>query len=103
VKPEEDKGSDAEHALKIKLPFRIFKHNFEAMVLQTMTIQVRNSKAISLLKELETKKLISIVESPQGEPKKDLASRLLGCLSEEQADAMHAELEKMRNEWERDF
>ena len=55
MKPEEDKGSDAEHALKIKLPFRIFKHNFEAMVLQTMTIQVRNSKAISLLKELETK------------------------------------------------
>lgn len=73
------------------------------MALQTITIHVRSNKAIQLLKDLEMKKLISIVDSEEDAPKSDLASRLLGCITKEEGDAMHEELRKMRDEWERGF
>jgi hypothetical protein len=70
--------------------------------MQTLTIKINNSKAIKLIEDLESLKLIEVLKkSVVKEKGKKLSERLAGSITSKQADVMRSELQQMRNEWER--
>jgi len=69
--------------------------------METLTIELNNTKTFSLLKELEQLSLLRIVKKqPQANNMADLLSN---CISSEQAALMNRELKQVREEWERVF
>ena len=69
--------------------------------METLTIELNNVKAFSLIKELEELSLLRIIKKqPQTN---NMANLLSNCISSEQAALMNKELKQMREEWERDF
>jgi hypothetical protein len=69
--------------------------------METLTVELNNPKAFSLLKELEELALLRIVKK---QPRTgNMADLLSGCISGEQAVLMNNELKQMREEWERVF
>ena len=69
--------------------------------METLTIELNNSKTISIIKELEELSLLRIVrKAPQTNNMADLLSN---CINSEQAALMNRELKQMHEEWERDF
>jgi hypothetical protein len=79
------------------------KRDSQTMTPQTLTVELKNSMALKLLKNLESLKVIKILGSTDSASKPELASTMQGSITAEQADAMHKELGKMRGEWERDI
>ena len=69
--------------------------------METVTIELNNSRTFSLLKELEELDLLRIVRQPP--QAKNMADLLSNCISSEQATLMNKELKQMREEWERVF
>ena len=69
--------------------------------METLTIKIKNNKALKLIHDLEDLNLIQVVGSEIKKPAVKLSALLSGSISSEQADNMHKELEQMRNEWER--
>lgn len=69
--------------------------------MQTITIQVTNDAVLKLIKELESNKLLTIVEEKKARSSPKLSSLLLGSIDEKTAEEMHAELNIMRSEWQR--
>lgn len=70
--------------------------------MDTITIKIKDSKALKLIHDLESLNLIQVVTEKTGASSKKLSLLLAGSISEEQADAMQKEVKNMRNEWERD-
>ena len=68
--------------------------------METLTIKIKDSKALKLIHDLADLNLIQVVTRTKKSEVK-LSSILSGSISAEQADNMHKELEQMRNEWER--
>ena len=69
--------------------------------METLTIELNNSKTISIIKGLEELALLRIVKN---EPQTiNIADLLSNCISSEQASLMNKELKQMREEWDRDF
>jgi len=68
--------------------------------METLTIKIKDSKALKLIHDLADLNLIQVVTRTKKSEAK-LSSILSGSISVEQADNMHKELEQMRNEWER--
>ena len=69
--------------------------------METLTIELKNTKTFSIIKELEELSLLRIVKK---EPQtKNIADLLSNCISSEQAALMNRELKQMREEWNRDF
>jgi len=69
--------------------------------METLTIELNNSKTLSILKELEGLSLLRIVKK---QPRtSNMADLLANSISDEQAVLMNKELQQMRNEWERTF
>ncbi len=71
--------------------------------MQTITIEINNDKALKLIEELEALNLIRIIRNNETTSGKKLSDRLVGSISQEQADRMMKELEQMRSEWDRDI
>jgi hypothetical protein len=69
--------------------------------METLTIKIKDSKALKLIHDLEDLNLIQVVGSEIKKPAVKLSVILSGSISSEQADNMHKELEQMHNEWER--
>ena len=70
--------------------------------METLTIKIKNSKALNLIHELEVLDLIQVIGTDtKKKPVLKLSSSLSGSISAEQAISMHKELEQMRSEWER--
>ena len=69
--------------------------------METLTIELNNPKAFSLLKELEELALLRIVKEPL--QNNNIADLLFNCISNEQAALMNKELKQMREEWDRVF
>ncbi len=69
----------------------------------TLTIQIKNDKALKLIKDIEALDLIKVIKNSSTKKTKKLSERLSGCITEKQGAKMHKELEQMRNEWERDI
>lgn len=71
--------------------------------METLTIKIRDNKALKLIHDLESLNLIQVIKkssSKRSSPK--LSEMMTGSISQEQADLMHEELKKNRNEWDRD-
>ena len=68
--------------------------------METMTIEIKSSKAIKILKNLENQNIIKIHKSNE---KKDKASKYRGSISVKSADQLLRQVEKSRNEWEERF
>jgi hypothetical protein len=72
--------------------------------MDTLTIKIRDSKALKLIHDLESLNLIQVISSGDTKaPSKKLSATMSGSISKEQADSMQEELKKMRDEWERDI
>ena len=71
--------------------------------METITVELKNKKALKLLQELEALEIIKLhlVETEKKEV--DKASKYRGFLSKETADAMLKNVEESRNEWEERF
>lgn len=71
--------------------------------MDTLTIKIRDNKALKLIQDLESLNLIQVIKKSSKGPSKKLSSELSGSISKEQADAMLKELQQSRNEWGRDI
>jgi hypothetical protein len=71
--------------------------------MNTLTIKIRDSKTLKLIRDLESLNLIQVISDTDKKPAKKLSELLSGSISEQQADSMHEELKKMRDEWERNI
>ncbi|MBS1530059.1 MAG: hypothetical protein JSU01_07115 [Bacteroidetes bacterium] len=69
--------------------------------MDTLTIKVRDSKALKLIQDLESLDLIQVIHNDVQSSSKKLSEKLAGSISNEDADSMQEELKKMRSEWER--
>jgi hypothetical protein len=82
-----------------------------------VAVETFDERAMELLRQLEQLNIIRLLPGevtvapalaarrplpPPADPTIDVAS-LIGSISHETAEAMHREVEQMRNEWERDF
>jgi hypothetical protein len=71
--------------------------------MKTLTIKVRDGKALKLIQDLESLNLIQVIKkSSSKKSSQKLSEMMTGSLSQEQADLMHQELKKNRSEWDRD-
>ena len=66
-------------------------------------IETKDDKALQLIEQLEAMNLIRILREEKQRPEKKLSERMMGSISEEEAEKMRTALEKMRAEWERDI
>lgn len=71
--------------------------------METVTVEIKNSKAMKLLKDLENLDMIRIHQSAQKTEIKDKASKYRGSISAESADRLLKHVKEMRNEWEDRF
>lgn len=66
----------------------------------TVTVELRNSNALRLLRDLELANIIRVVhkDKKRGIPK--LSKSIRGAITKERAKELNEQLEKMRNEWD---
>jgi hypothetical protein len=70
--------------------------------METLTIKIRDNKALKLIKDLESLNLIQVIKTSTKKTSKKLSEEMSGSISPEQADLMHEEIKKNRSEWDRD-
>ncbi len=70
--------------------------------MDTLTIKIRNSKAIKLIEDLEALDLIQVISSTVQKPAGKLSALLAGSITQAEADNMQSQLKQMRDEWQRD-
>jgi hypothetical protein len=69
--------------------------------MKTVTVEIKNDIAMSLLHNLESMHILRVIENKTAPVKQKLSERFAGCLSEERTEELQKELTQMRNEWER--
>ncbi|MHB1177045.1 MAG: hypothetical protein ACYCZO_01800 [Daejeonella sp.] len=74
----------------------------ELQTMDTLTIKIRNNKAIKLIEDLEALDLIRVISSTVQKPAGKLSALLAGSITEAEADNMQSQLKQMRDEWQRD-
>ncbi|WOK04953.1 hypothetical protein RT717_17880 [Imperialibacter roseus] len=67
--------------------------------METITIELKNSKALKLIEDLEALSLVRIVREPKTVKGKKLSERLAGAISSKEASDIDTELEQIRSEW----
>ncbi len=70
--------------------------------METLTIKVRDNKTLNLIYDLVELDLIQVIKSEKNPGAKNISEKLKGSISAEQAESMHNQVKKMKNEWERD-
>ena len=70
--------------------------------METLTIKIKDIKALKLIHDLEDLNLIQVINPVVKKSKAKLSEILSGSINPEQADNMQAELKQIRAEWERD-
>jgi HAMP domain-containing protein len=70
--------------------------------MRTITIEIINDIALQFLHNLENLKVIKLI-SDKTTSKQKLSERFSGCISKEKTEELQQELNKMRNEWERNI
>lgn len=71
--------------------------------MKTVTVEIRNDIALTLLYNLESMQILRVIEDKTAPVKQKLSERFAGCLSKERAEELQKELTQMRSEWERDI
>ena len=70
--------------------------------METLTIELYNSSARKLLKDLEDLNILRVVKKKSSKPK-NLADKFAGKISKKTATEMQINIDKSRKEWERDI
>jgi len=70
--------------------------------MKTVTVEIKNDIALTLLRNLESMHILRVVEDKASKAKQKLSERFAGCLSEERSEELQQELMQMRKEWARD-
>lgn len=70
--------------------------------MRTITIEIVNDIALQFLHNLENMKIIKLLKD-NTTTKQKLSERFSGCISKEKTEELQQELNKMRNEWERNI
>ena len=68
--------------------------------MDTLTIKIRDQKAMKLIHDLELLNLIQIAH-PVAKTEKKLSDVMRGSLSKEEATAYHEKIDSLKDEWER--
>ena len=68
--------------------------------METVTVEIKNNKAMKLLKDLEN---LDIIKIHKTEEKLNKASKYRGSISKKSADRLLKHIEVSRNEWEERF
>ncbi len=71
--------------------------------METVTVELKNKKALKLLEELEELDIIKLHKTEDKKPTQDKASKYWGFMSKQNADALLKHTEEGRNEWEERF
>ncbi len=71
--------------------------------METVLIQIHNSKAHKLLADLEDLNIITILEKKEEKPEQKLSEKYLGSISSELADELQKYVSQSRNEWDRNI
>ena len=69
--------------------------------METLTIKIKDNKALKLIHDLEDLNLIQVMSSDSKKPAAKLSDILDGSITSEQADEMQKQIKQMRDEWER--
>jgi hypothetical protein len=75
--------------------------SFKNKKMETIIIELKNSKALKLIEDLEALSLVRIVREPKAVKGKKLSERLVGAISSKEASDIDKELEQIRSEWKR--
>lgn len=70
--------------------------------MKTVTLDILNDKAMNLLKDLESLKLVRVrrQSSTDKELKKDLIAKYKGAMTPQSKEEIDRQLQDLRNEWE---
>lgn len=69
--------------------------------MQTIRVDILNRKAVRLLKDLESLKLIKLhKEAKTSKPTSDFSKKYKGSLSKQNPKEVDEQLSQLRNEWE---
>ena len=72
--------------------------------METIIIEAKNKKALKLLENLEALKIIRIIRKTVSKTEiNKISERLTGCITKKEGNTMIEQLNKNRNEWERDI
>ncbi len=71
--------------------------------MQMITVEIKNKKALNLLKDLEELDMIKLHKSESEKTEKEKSSKYRGFMSTEAADALLKHTEESRKEWEERF
>jgi hypothetical protein len=71
--------------------------------METVTVEVKNKKAMNLLKELEELDIIKIRKPAEKVSSKDKASKYRGVISPIYAEVLLKHTKESRKEWEKRF
>jgi hypothetical protein len=64
--------------------------------METLTIKIRDSKALKLIQDLESLNLIQVIKtSSSKKSSQKLSEMMTGSISQDQTDLMHEELKKI--------
>ena len=64
--------------------------------MKTVTVEIKNDIALTLLRNLESMHILRVVEDKASKAKQKLSERFAGCLSEERSEELQQELMQMR-------
>jgi|AntRauTorcE11897_2_1112592.scaffolds.fasta_scaffold45940_2 hypothetical protein len=71
--------------------------------MKTVLVEIKNEKALALLRNLESMKLLRLLDEDTATPAQNLSDKYAGKLSKEVAEELQNHIEKSRSEWERDI
>lgn len=66
---------------------------------RTITIELRNERALTLIRELEALQLIRIIPENVSRKKEKLSDKYRGVFTSEDAKSFNDHTQTMRNEW----
>ena len=72
------------------------------IIMKTVTVEIKNDIALTFLQNLESMRVLRIIENKAAKAKRKLSERFAGCLSKERSEELQKELTQMREEWVRD-
>ncbi len=68
--------------------------------MHTVTIELKHSSALRLLKDLELADIIRVLDKDRNDKHVKLSKSLRGAISKERANELNDQLNKMRQQWE---
>jgi hypothetical protein len=71
--------------------------------METLKIKIKDANGLKLIRDLEALNVLEVINPKKKKSGIKFSERLIGSISPEQAELMHKEVKKMRDEWDRDI